>query len=211
MIAKALKVVVVLLVLQAVLVFGVVTWEAYTPSTPPAPVVRLDGTYGFGSGVVISKAHVNHGTCKVSVVTAKHVAKLDDLALEKTPPFVTVLHPEHDIALVIFRVNVGCSYLGYDAIAIDSTPLRALDELVHVGFPHGSTWIARGTYVAEGKFFDMPAGVMTSAAGPGSSGGGVFRDGRLVGILIGGESRPPFRNYFVPIARLYEIVPYWQT
>jgi len=183
-----------------------------------------------GSGVVISKYEAATGGCKLAVLTAHHVAGIDafveplsddaghaaviplmDITVDGYSPSSIALRQGADVALVIFLIPKPCTAVPYTAAEMDATPLTLGDQLVHIGFPAGEPVYATGVYIhtANGhKGFNWPnVGSVTSVAGPGSSGGAIFHKGKLVGILVGGELSPPFRNYFVHIRYAFTLMP----
>jgi hypothetical protein len=183
-----------------------------------ASVVKLEAPIGTGSGVVIGLTETAEG-CDVAIATARHVVaspnaqgwtpidtKLDDIS-----PYTVAPHYKSDVAFAMYHLEKSCVETGYKVMEMDVTPLKALDPLLHVGYPRGEYMVGHATYVNDTEVFGNTVSAITSVAGPGSSGGAILHRGKLVGILVAGEGLPPFRNYFTPVARLLEILPDLQT
>lgn len=207
-----------------------------TPQDMAASVVRLLLTVNKevvagGSGVVVSTGEASTGGCKVAILTARHVAAdhasvttmvfdrdlrlvpNNHLMLDGVAPSSIALHSKVDVALVVYLIPRPCSVLPYVAAEMSAAPLNTGDILVHIGYPHGQFMYGQGYFVATAvgpgrEDFGWPnLGHMTSVAGPGSSGGAVFHNGKLVGILVGGELQQPYRNYFVHILYAFNLFP----
>lgn len=168
--------------------------------------LSLDPLGRIGSGVVVSQTQEALG-CRIAVVTAGHVAGIENVTLDAHVPIVVSLHRHADVALMVFVVPQACENTGYTAAVIDTGALRPMDRLLHVGFPRGEYMMGYTHYITTVDLEGEVLGSMASIGGPGSSGGAVFRRGKLVGILARGETVQPFRNYFVPIDKLFDVVP----
>lgn len=175
-------------------------------------VVILENQGAQGSGVVVGKHAVEPGVCKVSVLTAEHVASAGTKLMlgastSTTEAFVVVSHSQADIAFAVFYVRKPCYALEYEPAEVAYPTLTPLDVVLHVGYPRGELMIGEATYVGKFTVLDKPVEGMTLAAGPGSSGGGIFYRGKLIGILVMGENYPPFRNYFTNVVYVHHLLP----
>lgn len=199
-------------------------------------VQKLTTDRWTGSGVIVATrpSLTTAGACNVVMLTAQHVATEeitvpDAPEMEKMGPAISrrvtqapglrwgdnlaigvVMHPTQDLAVVIFLIKKPCAEMPFAVATINTAPTIApLAPILHVGFPHGLPMLAPGFYVGptseiEGEYLH----VTTSVGGPGSSGGAIFYEGKLIGILVRGENRPPFRNLFTPVVYVTDI---WQV
>lgn len=201
-----------LLLFLALILLSTPAYLAVTADKPdPARsvvAVTLESWGRVGSGVVVSQTPVALDTCRVTIVTARHVAEVPYIQLDAQAAYITSVHPGSDIALMVFDLPKPCATTGYAVATIDTSRLNRMDRLVHVGFPRGEFMMGHTYYIGQVKMDDGEVlESMASTGGPGSSGGAVFRDGKLIGLLVRGEMIPPFRNYFVPIAKVLDIAP----
>ncbi len=199
-----------LLLLLALILFSAPAYLAVTAEEPDVirSVVPLAlERYGrVGSGVIVSQFDAS-GVCRTGVVTAKHVIEVGDVRLDGAKAFSVSVHPQNDIALVVFDLKGTCAQSRYVPAILSTDTLKPTDKLLHVGYPRREFMIGFAHYIGTADLEDEVLESMTSIGGPGSSGGAVFHNGKLVGVLTRGEMGPPFRNYFVPIAKLFDIVP----
>lgn len=199
-------------------------------------VQKLNAPQWTGSGVIISMrpSLTAIDSCNVAMVTAKHVASEEVALVEGGPEMekmgpsnerrvtpvrglrwgeavatAILLHPTQDMAVAVFTLPKPCGLLPNGAVSVNTRlQLAPLAPLLHVGYPYGLLMISKGSYV--GPTDQVPGEVLhtsTSMGGPGSSGGAIFSEGQLVGILVRGENRPPFRNLFAPMMYLTDIWP----
>ncbi len=148
----------------------------------PATVWALETPMASGSGVAISCVRQDSGNYEVLMLTAKHVVKEYDvyptfmvvahLGDRQMPGFVTMVHPDLDIAKVLLFTHEPVA-----VAEIDHDPVVQLEYLYSMGYSGGrhEIWIAEGLACGDGR--------TTCASAPGDSGGPVFNSiGRLIGI-----------------------------
>ena len=172
---------------------------------------------GHGSGVVVETQSTDT-SCVITIVTAKHVIELGkELVLDQTPNLVPDLlqtHQSEDIGYLVYTLPHSCATYRYKAVKLSKEVPSPLDELIHTGYPNNQWIIGYTTYIGPytpsdmyGNVLPLDTWVITSVAGPGSSGGPVFYKNQLLGILIMGETTQPFRNYITPIFYLNDLLP----
>lgn len=193
--------------------------------------LRADGWIGSAVIIRMQSSLVSKETCNVTMATAKHVAAAEILTPDpagdkfgpnvatqftqapglrwgEIPAAATFFHPTQDLAVVVFMAPQQCADLKYAIAVIDATTtMLPRMPILHVGFPGGWFTVANGIYVGMHKLDEEHLGVVTSVGGPGSSGGAIFYQGKLVGILVRGEREPPFRNLYAPLVYLTDIWP----
>ena len=187
-------------VLATLALTGLLSLTACTESA--RGYVRLIGAdMGNGSAVVLSPG---------VLLTAKHVAEAaPELFIEPQHIKVKVLRvsKDHDLALVSAPgVECPCVELAPYAPSID-------DEVTIVGFPLNGTVktqiVTKGTLqgILENSY------VTTAPATFGNSGGGLFVNNKLVGILVTMAGQPvpsPFGTMGTPVNYLTMSIN-WQT
>jgi S1-C subfamily serine protease len=154
-------------------------------STPPSPTldaldqatVLVEHAKGHGTGTIVSRH---------AVLTAYHVVQEAPLAVTffNGPVVggrVTWFDQSLDLALVEVEVPAG-----YPAIELDCDDLRVGQQLVSIGHPTQSRWVAVGGHLPTTA--TIGAGQLVPLGFPiglGTSGGPVFDEsGRVVGITL---------------------------
>lgn len=221
-----------LFLLPAVFLRSVPATAGELPLWTSVQLLRADQWIGSAVIIRMQPSLVTAAACNVSMATAKHVAAAeiqtpDNGLSDKFGPNVAThvvqapglrwgdihaaaafFHPTQDLAVVVFVVPQPCGDLRYAVAVIDTNTVLAPQDLVlHIGFPAGWLTIASGEYVGTYQLDLEALHVITSVGGPGSSGGAIFRNGKLVGILVRGEPVPPFRNLYSPLIYLADIWP----
>lgn len=231
---KTLRLVVVivsmmLFLLPAVFLRSVPATASDLPVWTSVQQLRADGWIGSAVIVRMQPSLITANTCNVTMATARHVVAAEilkpDPAGEKLGPNVatqfiqapglrwgevpataTLLHPTQDLAIAVFVAPKPCTELKYAIAVIDTTTtMLPRMPILHVGYPGGWLTIANGIYIGPFRLDLENLGVITSVGGPGSSGGAIFYQGKLVGILVRGETEPPFRNLYAPLVYLTDI------
>lgn len=183
--------------------------EAEVLSSMTVQVINKD--VSMGSGVVVGKKDLEGGWCQLTVVTADHMVHNVKHALEvhNMEASIVISHPTEDIAILLVPMPWTCSEDTHRSAQIDmiSTPF-SMERLVHVGYPNGEYMVGTSAYVSTVLMMERwELHSMTSVGGPGSSGGPIFYNGKLIGVLVMGETQNPFRNYYVSIQHLNAILP----
>lgn len=135
--------------------------------------VKVHNVAGNGSGVIVAPRRV---------LTAAHVADQPDLIVKGAKTKVLKLDKTTDLALMEAEVDCPCITLG-NTVDLD-------DELVAVGYPvnqYVKTQIltsgrAQSRIPNEYRLFT------TVPIAGGNSGGGLYKDHKLVGIMVEGVS-----------------------
>ena len=171
---------------------------------------------GQGSGVVVETKSTDT-SCVITIVTARHVMEMgEEIVLDHTPDLVPdrlQAHQSQDIGYLVYTLPHPCATYRYKAVKLSKEIPSPLDELIHTGYPDNQWVIGYTTYIGlyttNNPYTNIPPNtwVITSVAGPGSSGGPVFYKNQLLGILIMGETTQPFRNYMTPIFYLNDLLP----
>lgn len=217
-----------LFLIPAVFLRSVPANESGHPLWTSVQQIRTDGWIGSAVIIRMQSSLVAKEACNVTMATAKHVAEAEVLEQDPrgsdqlvTPTPITqapglrwgdipaagsFFHPTQDLAVVLFTTPQACDKLPYAVAVLDTVTVMAPRmHILHVGFPSGRFTIANGNYIGTHKFEEQNLGVTTSVGGPGSSGGAIFHQGKLIGIFVRGEREPPFRNMFAPIIYLTDI------
>jgi S1-C subfamily serine protease len=187
------------------LIASVIGYELYT-KLPPAPeerpsTLRIESTLGQGSGVrigkhqIITAAHVVTGNEKVTVI---------DTSGAQVEAKVVWTDVPNDIALLIATPD--------ETVRI--APLMCIRPTIntpvwHQGYPLGQPLsYFHGAVVASRAAIDpawstwSDSMLVNFGTGPGSSGGPIYSDGRVVGILVGAFSRAPSLIIAIPGDRI---------
>jgi V8-like Glu-specific endopeptidase len=155
------------------LVWGCATTPAY--DVPRGAVRLISNETGNGSAVVIAPN---------LVLTAAHVAVVQGLKIGDREAKALRISQEADIA--VMGVEVGCP-----CATIADRPVEVDEPVLVVGFPYHMHFGAQVVTFGRAQSIQNGHMVLTAAALPGNSGGGVFarRDGQwqLVGILVAGH------------------------
>lgn len=155
-------------------------------------IVKITTPSGQGSGVVVALE-----SDAAVVLTLSHVIKNADrytvvFAGDATRGSHSVVHQEAflgwDLAnetfgLAAFRVRIrGGIPTGVRAAVLgEASVLKRKDEIEYWGYPNGTAVAFKSTrYSAPGLNF-----VLDQPLGGGASGGGLFKDGKLVGLAAG--------------------------
>lgn len=160
------------------------------PTADYSSVVQVKlPTGGWGSGVVLTNgriltaAHVAVGQKELTIV------EKDGDTYQAKVLWVGDPATDHDYAMLAAGTSTGTAvpYCG---------ELKLGQEVVHVGYPAlGSSPVRIRTY---GRIASLDIGDLIRVfkntvgidilGGPGSSGGAIFSDGKLIGLLVGGAN-----------------------
>jgi S1-C subfamily serine protease len=172
------------------------------PTSAPAPValseeavVLVDTDTGMGSATAIRK-----GTNFTVFVTAKHVLESYDainIRVIINGELVTASRIERHETLDVALIFVASQEAQISPV--DPAPLKFGDPLTTCGYTAGVRFLTSG--------FASGGGFCSCDVNSGMSGGGVFRDGRLVGVVAGmlvsrrgfNESPVYFAHIFTPL------------
>lgn len=172
----------------ALVLGAVMTVAAQEPSEPSASIVKIIATK-FGSGVVVAiepgaaviltSSHVINGADKFSVIFA---ADANGASFDVTTKSTAIRGEWLDdtYGLATFRVT-GTIPRGVRAAAFgEGTSLKRKDALEYWGYPGSApevTFRSNAYAAPNGRNFDLDRSLEE-----GASGGGLFKDGKLVGI-----------------------------
>jgi hypothetical protein len=142
----------------------------------PRAAVRLISNDGGNGSVVVIAPNL--------VLTAAHVAVIPGLKVGGRE--AKTLRVGENIDIAVMGVEIGCP-----CAEIAEKPAEVDEQVVVVGFPYHGMLEAQVVTVGRAQSIKNGHMILTAAALPGNSGGGVFvhRDGRwqLVGILVAGH------------------------
>ncbi|MDP3939630.1 MAG: serine protease [Deltaproteobacteria bacterium] len=174
-------------ILAAILLaFAVMVWPVATPVTQTTPVnlrdtvhivtiVAPDGTVvGNGSGVMVAPR---------LMLTAAHVSGIGDrtlrVGIEQAPAKVIKVDVLADIALLQVALGCPCAPVAWVNPQVDAEAIA----IGHPSFNHAATQILT-TGRIQGYVPSDRRLMFSAPISGGNSGGGLFVDGELVGIVV---------------------------